>query len=515
MISKLTKRSLEEFLKTGERFDGRKVDDFRKVKIELGVSEKAEGSALVTLGETQIAAGIKLDVGEPFPDTPEQGVLITNAELTAMSSEIFEPGPPGENAIEVARVVDRCIREAEVIDLEKVSPLFNMPACILKCRKGRTSYPIKGIIYSGHLPRKNVSLGVALKHLNVIQTKFHLHTKGTRSVLLSSDKTIITKVSGQRSAYYDRFKEGARLDPRPLWFVDIEVHPKLGLSRRSLPVKTSSRAIERAKAKFKDVKLLGLVESDFLFGVFTGSELIPFGHLAPALAIVPVVPERNGYRIITAQEAEVRGYFGLARWLKHVERIWQKKLGSKASKMNVYQWLNYWNQLSSQNPQARYKVLYTAQGTYLASCVVATSNKTVFIDGVRLRVRGFIADITTFWLDINEEDEAYYICAILNAPFVDSFIKPYQVKGAFGARKIDKRPLELPIPKFDPDNPIHKRLAQMGKECHQKVQKVLPALTSRYKSIGKIRSEIRKYLAKELDQIDQLTRQLLGLTYDT
>jgi len=120
MISKLTKRSLEEFLKTGERFDGRKVDDFRKVKIELGVSEKAEGSALVTLGETQIAAGIKLDVGEPFPDTPDQGVLITNAELTAMSSEIFEPGPPGENAIEVARVVDRCIREAEVIDLEKL-----------------------------------------------------------------------------------------------------------------------------------------------------------------------------------------------------------------------------------------------------------------------------------------------------------------------------------------------------------------------------------------------------------
>ena len=120
MISKLTKKSLEEFLKTGERLDGRKVDEFRPVKIELGVSEKAEGSALVTLGETQVAAGIKLDVGEPFPDTPDKGVLITNAELTAMSSEFFEPGPPGENAIEVARVIDRSIREAEVIDLEKL-----------------------------------------------------------------------------------------------------------------------------------------------------------------------------------------------------------------------------------------------------------------------------------------------------------------------------------------------------------------------------------------------------------
>jgi len=120
MISKLTKKSLEEFLKTGERLDGRKVDDFRPIKIETGVVEKAEGSALVTLGETQVMAGIKLDVGEPFPDTPEKGVLMTGAELTAMSSDVFEPGPPDENAIEVARVVDRVIREAEVIDLEKL-----------------------------------------------------------------------------------------------------------------------------------------------------------------------------------------------------------------------------------------------------------------------------------------------------------------------------------------------------------------------------------------------------------
>ena len=120
MISKLTKKSLEEFLKTGERLDGRKLDDFRDVEIEVGVVEKAEGSALVKLGETQVMAGVKLDIDTPFPDTPDKGILMTGAELTAMSSELFEPGPPDENAIEVARVIDRVIREAEVIDLEKL-----------------------------------------------------------------------------------------------------------------------------------------------------------------------------------------------------------------------------------------------------------------------------------------------------------------------------------------------------------------------------------------------------------
>ena len=69
--------------------------------------------------------------------------------------------------------------------------------------------------------------------------------------------------------------------------------------------------------------------------------------------------------------------------------------------------------------------------------------------------------------------------------------------------------MELPFPKFDPDDPIHKRLAQIGKECHQKVQKILPALTVKYRSIGKIRSEVRKHLERELEEIDELVRKIL------
>jgi len=120
MISNITKKAIEDFLKDGRRLDGRKPDEFRKIKVETGVVEKAEGSAIVSIGDSQVIVGVKLDVGEPFPDTPDKGVLMTGAELTAMSSGEFESGPPGEDAIEVARVVDRAIRESEVINLEKL-----------------------------------------------------------------------------------------------------------------------------------------------------------------------------------------------------------------------------------------------------------------------------------------------------------------------------------------------------------------------------------------------------------
>lgn len=107
-------------LREGERIDGRKFDEFRKVEIKCGVIEKAEGSALVKLGNTQVVVGIKMQPGEPFPDTPDKGIIIVNAELVPLASPTFEPGPPDETSIELARVVDRGIRESEAVDLSKL-----------------------------------------------------------------------------------------------------------------------------------------------------------------------------------------------------------------------------------------------------------------------------------------------------------------------------------------------------------------------------------------------------------
>ncbi len=107
-------------IRAGERIDGRNFDEFRKVEVKTGIIEKAEGSALVKLGNTQVVVGVKMQVGEPFPDTPNMGIIITNAELVPLASPTFEPGPPDENSIELARVVDRGIRESEAVDLEKL-----------------------------------------------------------------------------------------------------------------------------------------------------------------------------------------------------------------------------------------------------------------------------------------------------------------------------------------------------------------------------------------------------------
>lgn len=119
-VVKVKQQQITQLILKGTRLDGRGLYDYREIKVEQGVIEKAEGSARVLLGKTEVLAGVKIEVGQPFPDTPNEGVLTVNAELVPLASPTFEPGPPDENSIELARVVDRGVREAKAVDLEKL-----------------------------------------------------------------------------------------------------------------------------------------------------------------------------------------------------------------------------------------------------------------------------------------------------------------------------------------------------------------------------------------------------------
>ncbi len=116
----MEERYVIELIERGDRVDGRKFTQFRDIVIEKNVIEKAEGSASVKIGETHVIAGVKIGTGEPFSDSPNEGILIVNTEFTPLASPDFESGPPGEDAVELARVIDRGIRESKCIEMGKL-----------------------------------------------------------------------------------------------------------------------------------------------------------------------------------------------------------------------------------------------------------------------------------------------------------------------------------------------------------------------------------------------------------
>lgn len=119
-VSNLTKKRIHDYLAEGKRFDARELLDYREISIETGISKNAEGSARVRIGKTEVVAGVKLDVMEPYADSEEAGTLAVTFELLPLSSSRFEPGPPSIESIENARVIDRGVRESGFIEFDKL-----------------------------------------------------------------------------------------------------------------------------------------------------------------------------------------------------------------------------------------------------------------------------------------------------------------------------------------------------------------------------------------------------------
>ncbi len=120
IIDKLKKSKILDLLQEGKRIDGRALDESRPLVIDTGVIPHANGSARARLGDTEIVSGIKIQPDRPFPDMGDKGIFICTAEILPLAHPSAETGPPTPDVIELARVVDRGIRESGMIDLSQM-----------------------------------------------------------------------------------------------------------------------------------------------------------------------------------------------------------------------------------------------------------------------------------------------------------------------------------------------------------------------------------------------------------
>ena len=383
-----------------------------------------------------------------------------------------------------------------IYDLEeskkiKVSPLFRIPSCVLIATKGAdTKYPVKSIIFNGKLKIFNSQLDESQKILNEKTSMFEPNIRNT-----------------QVSYYYDKFSQGSTIVPGSFWFIRIKSNSILGFNPKS-PIVVSEEN-KNAKAPWNKIKMESNVESDFLFSTIISNDLVPFGHRMKKLIVLPVLVNRNNIEIIKNSSQENISGSDISSYLKIAETYWDENATTKSKKMTIYQRLNYQNGLTAQHPFSKFKVLYVSSATYMTSCVISAEEDNIFnIEGNELRIKGFIADSTTYYFDAESIDEAYYLSCFLNSKFLDDKIKPLQARGSFGGpRHIHKLPLSFGIPKFDYNNLKHKKLTKLGGLCHEKTSALIPTLNMN--SIGKIRSIIRTKLSKEYVEIDEIVKILL------
>jgi len=382
----------------------------------------------------------------------------------------------------------------KILDLEDVSPLFNVPSCVLIAIKGGTTrYPVSAMSFSGKLPEKNLRLHEVYQHLS--PRYYHYNPP---------------MIQYEKSLYYKDIKDGASLIPRNLWFIEFDVHPTLGIDLRKPFVKTSRESIQNAKAPWDKVRLEGNVEADFIYATLLGGDIIPFGYVTLRPVVLPIKLHQNKYALLDVGALRNEGFTLMASWLERAQRMWEEHATERALKdyPRVIGWINYMNKLTNQDPKKRYVLLYNASGTNLVSCVIDKQLLQGFrVGATEVKPRGFVAESKTYFYETNDENEAHYLCAILNSPIINDLIKPLQTRGLFGERDIQRRPFMFPIPKFSPQNPTHLRLADMSKVCHRKIVKA----TFKSKSVAGKRKEAMEIIKGELEEINKLVSQLLNL----
>lgn len=115
----MPQKQKEDLLVKGERIDGRKPEELRDLKMEVGILERADGSAMVELGNTRILAAV-IGPRELHPQhlqDPRKAVLQVRYNLAPFAVEDRKRPGPSRRGKEIGLVTRRALEP--VIELEE------------------------------------------------------------------------------------------------------------------------------------------------------------------------------------------------------------------------------------------------------------------------------------------------------------------------------------------------------------------------------------------------------------
>ena len=113
-----------------------------------------------------------------------------------------------------------------------------------------------------------------------------------------------------------------------------------------------------------------------------------------------------------------------------------------------------------------YKVLWKEQTGSMSAVVVSSyyesvpeANKDLFSED-----KPIVVDSKVLMLDVYDEMEAYYVCGIINSPSVTEVVDGYAISTNRGVDVLKY----IAIPKYDSDNEVHAKIANISREIHYK-----------------------------------------------
>lgn len=369
------------------------------------------------------------------------------------------------------------ITEAWTFD-ERVTGLFKVLTCaFLGQRSTAGPLPTSVLAYVGALPRHDATEAEADAALSVRSEPW---------------PAVPTMKAG--SPYRARFRQGATIVPRRFFIVEPTRAGRLGANPAAPRMRGRVSGLDKAPWSTVEPPE-GPVEARFLRPVVLGETILPFRLLTP---VVGVIPTDDRGEVMDARAAARAGFPHLAAWLRDAETKWNAKSARKTDgnlQRTLAERIDFHHGLQSQSPAPAMRVAYAKAGTLLAACLIDDPLPVI--------------DHMAYWASARTRNEAHYLLAILNSEAARARVAAMQARGQWGARHFDKLIWELPIPEYDPRNPLHRGLARAGTRAETLAATVPLRETAGFRTH---RAAIRKALAESglAAEIDTLVARLLA-----
>lgn len=287
------------------------------------------------------------------------------------------------------------------------------------------------------------------------------------------------------SPYKKKFRQGAIVVPRALFFVEEEAAGPLGAGAGRIKVKSRRSNLEKKPWSLVE-SLAGTVERSFVHPVHLGETILPFRAHSPLTAVIPI--SLKDPSSISGME-EVDLHPGLSNWWQEVEERWRANRVSGETKP-LLERVDYASQLSAQLPlEHAQRVVYSKAGNTLAAA--------------RIDDPTCIIDHKLYWAPVRSGDEGRYLVGILNSATLLERVRPLQTIGLFGPRDFDKHVFDVPFPAFDATNELHSKLASLVQEAEDAACTVDVTASRRFQ-------DARKAVREQLNQ-SGTTSQIEGI----
>lgn len=351
----------------------------------------------------------------------------------------------------------------------------NKTAVIILRKGSETRYPLPYWVWNRKRGVGKISTAVTLNEALPLLQKRKLFAQPIGSKFgawetATPEQTALSRFIEGENAY--KAILGANPNPYGVFWLKIQ------------QVLSSGKIIVRnlvEKGKLDVTQVQKTIEGDLVYPAIRGSDIKRWGYNQEVFLLMVQDPKtRKPYPQTLMKQYWPRTYSYLVRFKDILLNRGSKTIRRLAESTEFYAMFGV-----EQKTVSPHKVVWKAMSNDIYATVISSIKTPLgYKVGIPLH--------TTSLFAAANEDEAYYLCAIINSIPVREFIKSYSAAGrGFGTPSVMEH---VGIPKFDPKNKPHQKLAEISKKCHQ------------LKAEGKER-EIEK-LEKENDN---LVKQLFGI----